>query len=112
MLALPLTSASVMCIFLLTSASVMRALLPTRDGAMSPLRASACVRTRQPRHTTWRSLSATQLGGGVARRVRTRVQAGDTVRAAGPLTYTVQVDDDNLAQGSQSNALVVPQMCP
>ena len=35
----------------------------------------------------------------------------DTVRATGPLTYTVQAVYDNLAQGPQSNALVFPQMC-
>ena len=35
----------------------------------------------------------------------------DTVRAAGPLTYTVQAVYDNLAQGPQSNALVFPQPC-
>jgi Flp pilus assembly protein TadG len=35
----------------------------------------------------------------------------DMVRAAGPLTYTVQAVYDNLAQGPQSNALVFPQPC-
>jgi Flp pilus assembly protein TadG len=35
----------------------------------------------------------------------------DTVRAAGPFTYTVQAIYDNLAQGPQSNALLFPQMC-
>ena len=35
----------------------------------------------------------------------------DTVRATGPLTYTVQAVYDNLAQGPQSNVLAFPQPC-
>ena len=42
---------------------------------------------------------------------RRATSSTDMVRAAGPLTYTVQAVYDNLAQGPQSNALVFPQPC-